>query len=220
MKRIFFDIDDTLFPSSQFAEKARKNAVRAMVEQGLGYREDEVYSKLLKIIRKKGSNYPRHFDLLCRELGVKRPARYIAAAIAGYHSTKTGILPYPEVKKVLSLLKKKGYKLYVATNGSSLKQWDKLIILGLAPYFEDVFVSEEIGSEKSAAFFRKILKKLRERPGNCVMVGDREEKDIFPAKKAGMATVRVLRGKYRSGKSAADFRVRNLKPLRDMIKKL
>ena len=35
LKAILFDIDDTLFPSSEFAEKARRSAVEAMVDAGL-----------------------------------------------------------------------------------------------------------------------------------------------------------------------------------------
>ena len=32
---VFFDIDDTLFPTTEFAQRARWNAVKAMVAAGL-----------------------------------------------------------------------------------------------------------------------------------------------------------------------------------------
>jgi len=210
IKAIFFDIDDTLFPSSEFAELARRNAIRAMIEIGIQKNESQLYLALGKIIKKHGSNYTRHFDNLCRGLGIKRPARYVAAAVAAYHNTKTAIQPFPNVPRTLLALRESGYRLFVATNGEATKQWDKLIRLQIALYFEDVFVSGEIGKEKSPAFFRKILKGLRVRPEQSVMVGDREDTDILPAKKIKMRTIRMATGRYagastRADKSAKDF---------------
>ena len=207
---IFFDIDDTLFPSSEFAELARRNAIRAMIEVGVPRSEKELYGALAAIIKKHGSNYPRHFDDLCRKMGIKRPARYVAAAVGAYHNTKTAIQPYPSVPRTLLILRESGHRLFVATNGDAIKQWDKLIRLQIAIYFEDVFVSGEIGEEKSPGFFRKILKRLGIKPGESVMVGDREDTDILPAKKIKMRTIRMATGRYagastRADRSAKDF---------------
>ncbi len=220
IKNIFFDIDDTLFPSSEFAELARKNAIRAMIEIGLEQPQDKLYSMLLRIIKRKGSNYSGHFDDLCKELHIKNPSRYVAAAIAAYHNAKTSILPYPEVPRTLLKLREEGYKIYVATNGDSVKQWDKLIRLGIEHYFQDVFVSEEIGEEKSPGFFRKVLKRISAKPHECVMVGDREDKDILPAKSVGIKTIKVRRGKYAKGKTAAYIELKNLENLPAIIKNI
>lgn len=220
IKNIFFDIDDTIFPSSEFAELARKNAIRAMMEIGLDYSQKELHKKLTRIIEKHGSNYNEHFNVLCKELRIKRPSRYIAAAVAAYHNTKTSISPYPEIPRVLLALRENRYKIYIATNGNAVKQWDKLIRLGIEHYFEDIFVSEEMGKEKSQEFFRKVLKMIMARPDECVMVGDREESDIIPAKRTGMKTIRVRRGKYADGRTAADIDVENLDKLIAIVKKL
>jgi len=204
---ILFDIDDTLFPSTEFADLARKNAVRAMIGMGIRKSEEELYSLLLKIIKKKGSNYPKHFDLLCKQLKIRRPARFIAAAVAAYHNTKTSIAPFPDAPRTLLQLREGGNRLFVASNGSAIKQWDKLIRLRLALYFEDVFVSGELGVEKGGSFYRKILKTLDAKPQDCIMVGDREDADIAPAKSIGILTIRVRSGKYASMESTADFQV-------------
>ncbi|HNT61024.1 MAG TPA: HAD hydrolase-like protein, partial [Candidatus Bilamarchaeaceae archaeon] len=161
---IFFDVDNTLFPTAEFAELARRNAIRAIIETGLGKKEEELYKELNKLIREKGSNYPNHFDLLLKRMGAKRPARYVAAAVAAYHNTKSSIQPYPEVPKTLMELKERGYTLYVATNGDAVKQWDKLIRMGIHLFFDDVFVSEELGEEKSPSFFRKAMRLAKARP--------------------------------------------------------
>ncbi len=206
-KNILFDIDDTLFPSSDFSALARRNAINAMIGMGLEHDYTEINDRLNEIIEAKGSNYQKHFDELCDALEIKEPARYVAAAVAAYHDTKTSIAPFPQMSLTLLKLKENGHSLFVATNGSSVKQWDKLIRLGLELYFDQVFVSQDLGMEKSKGFYLRILEILKASPQECVMVGDREELDIVPAKEAGLTTVRVLKGKQSHMPSTADFTI-------------
>ncbi|MBD3417535.1 HAD hydrolase-like protein, partial [Candidatus Micrarchaeota archaeon] len=121
VKHVFIDIDDTLFPTSEFAELARRKAVRAMIEVGLNEGQEKLYRRLIKIIKKEGPNYDHHFDELCKELKVKNKAKYVAAAVGAYHAAKSSIQPYPEVPRTLMMLKEEGYRLYVATNGTAVK---------------------------------------------------------------------------------------------------
>ncbi len=218
MKHIFFDIDDTLFPTTEFAETARKNAIRAMIEMGLEKNQEELYELLMESIKTYGPNYPSHFDEMCRELGVENSARYVAAAVSAYHNTKTSILPYPEVPRVLIKLKERGYKLYAATNGTAVKQWDKIIRLGLHLLLDDVFVSEEVGVEKGGGFFEKVLAGMGVNAGECMMIGDKPLMDIEPAKKIGMKTVRVKRGKHAKEPSNADYEIRDFRELLEILK--
>ena len=216
IKYIFFDIDNTLFPTREFAELARKNAIRAMIEMGLPIDSIRLYEQLLLIIKKHGSNDSRHFNLLLEELKIKQPARYIAAAVAAYHNAKASILPYPDVPRTLLSLRESGYALYVATNGTAIKQWDKLIRLGIHHYFKEVFVSEEVGMEKNPAFFKRITQQLSILPGESIMIGDTEKSDILPAKEIGMKTLYIQRyeGKIRKG-TITDF-----SHLLDILKKI
>ncbi len=219
LKYILFDIDDTLFPSTEFAERARRNAIRAMIGAGLPHSESKLMKSLMGIIKKRGSNYQKHFDDLLKEYKVKKPDRYVAAAVAAYHDTKTSIQPFPDAQRTLLKLRERGYGLCIATNGRSLKQWDKLIRLGMVLYFDDVFVSETIGMKKSETFFKKVMKRLRAGPSECLMVGDREEADIIPARKAGMHTVKALYGKE-GPPTKAETRIRNLSSLLKIVERL
>lgn len=213
VKNILFDIDDTLFPSTEFSSLARKNAVNAMISMGMQGDFETLNSKLKSIIEKKGSNYPRHFDDLCSEMGVADSARFVAAAISAYHDTKTSIAPFPTVPMTLLRLREGGFRLYAATQGSAIKQWDKLIRLRIALYFDGVFVSEELQENKGGGFYRKILETLNSKPGTCIMVGDREDADIAPAKAAGMRTVRLVAGRHASVPSNADFVIKDIAEL-------
>ncbi len=209
IKHILFDIDETLFPTSKFVKIARKNAVDAMVEMGIEEDPEKLYNILLEVIEEKGSNYSYHFSDLCNKIGIKEnQAKYIAAAVNAYHNSKSSIHPYPDVPKLLLLLKEQGYNLHVATNGLAIKQWDKLIRLKVALFFDQVFISEEMNEEKSKNFFIKVLKELKAKPQECLMVGDSPTADIEPAKKAGLRTIRVLLGKYSKEKSNADTEIK------------
>ncbi len=218
-RAFFFDIDNTLYPSREFAELARKNAISAMIRAGLPASIKEVERELNKVIMEKGSNYPYHFDKVLDAFGVKNKAKYVAAAVAAYHDTKITILPYPEVPRVLLWLRDKRIKLYVASEGIEVKQWDKLLRLQVAQYFENVFVANPSKGGKDAEFYRKIAKKINVAPSECLMVGDKEDKDIIPAKKASYRTIRIFRGPYagKGRKTAADISSRDLNILFKII---
>jgi FMN phosphatase YigB (HAD superfamily) len=155
---------------------------------------------------------------LCRQLKVKQPEKYVAAAVASYHDTKTSIQPFPKIPLLLLHLKEKGFRIYAATSGNSVKQWDKLIRLRVSLYFDGVFVTP---NEKDSKFYKKILSELGTKAENCIMIGDREEVDITPAKLVGMRTIRVLAGKYAASQdSNADFVAKNPSDLVSIFQKL
>jgi FMN phosphatase YigB (HAD superfamily) len=66
---------------------------------------------------------------------------------------------------------------------------------GLVPFFEVWAVSDDLGLQKpDPALFLHALKTADVEPSRAVMVGDRLDYDVRPAKAAGMRTVWVLRG--------------------------
>ena len=66
-KAVFFDIDDTLVDTSSFADLARHAAIESMCNNGLPLEPDEAYDLLKDIIKEKGSNYSKHFNILTEE---------------------------------------------------------------------------------------------------------------------------------------------------------
>jgi putative hydrolase of the HAD superfamily len=218
VKAVLFDIDDTLFPSSEFSSLARNNAIKAMIQAGLPASFLQAKRELAKIVKLTGSNFGKHFDLLAYKFRSPCPERIIAAGVAAYHNTKSSISPYPQAAQILLSLRERGYVLAVASEGLAIKQWDKLIRLGLDPFFHEVFVvSAKKG--KSPKFYKKIAKQLCLHPSQILMVGDNPAKDIAPAIKAGMLACRVLLGKNRGKKSKAHITIRSLSSLLKILKK-
>ena len=66
LKAIFFDIDDTLFSTTEFAEKARKESIARMIRYGLKVSEKDALYELREVINEFSSNYDKHFDKLLR----------------------------------------------------------------------------------------------------------------------------------------------------------
>ena len=198
IKAIFFDIDDTLYDSTKLTTMARQNSIRAMIDSGLAERDEEkLYSRLSEIIKKHGSNYPKHYDRLLDELGHGPDPKIIAAGVVAYEHTKDGYLrPFPGVIPTLLKLKEK-YLLGVISNGLAIKQWEKLIGLGIHHIFDVVATSEEIGHEKpKPEIFLFAVEKLDTSPEECMMVGDRLDTDIHGGNLSGMKTVHLKKGKY------------------------
>lgn len=223
IKAVLFDIDNVLYNSGHQVEMARAAAVEAMVREGLGMPIKEAHEKLEGIVRGRGPNFNKHYDLLVGERPNK--AKIIAAGIVAYHDTKQMyVKPYDDTIPVLKKLKSSGYKLGVISDGVSVKQWEKLIRLGLCEMFETVVVSEDAGAEKpDPKPFLMACRNLDVTPDECLYVGDRLDTDIIGANKAGMVSVRLLRGKYKEDRpknmqEQPKFEIKRLEELVTILK--
>ena len=190
---MFFDIDDTLLETSNFAELARQAAISTMVENGLPLKKKEAYKLLKEIVVQKGSNYDKHFNLLTKTVFGEENNLLIALGMITYHNVKFALLrPFPKTIDILIYLKSKGYKLGVISNGLTIKQWEKLIRLNLYHFFDEIITSEEVGLEKpNKAIFEEALEKMNCKAEGSIMVGDKYEIDIVGAIDAGMSAILV-----------------------------
>ena len=198
IKAVLFDIDDTLFDSTTLSKMARMNAIKAMIECGLPIRSvQKGHSLLMKIVEKYGSNYDKHFDRLLETLGCCKDPKIIVAGIVAYHDTKLAyIKPNSDVIPTLIALRDKGCKLGIVSNGRSVKQWEKLIRLGLHHFFDVVIVSEDVGSEKpQSKIFRVATEKLEVKPKETIYAGDDPETDVLGANNAGLISVGLIKQK-------------------------
>jgi len=199
LRAILFDVDDTLCATTEFAQRARRNAVRAMIAAGLDHDEETVLTELREVISEFSSNYEHHFDKLLLRLetdGGRAPANralVIAAGVAAYHDTKFRELkPFPGVHELLSELQQAGVQLGVITHGLAVKQAEKLIRLGLTRYLDPraIFISDQIGiSKPNPKLYQTALRELGLEPGEVMYVGDNPAGDIAPPGSLGMITV-------------------------------
>jgi putative hydrolase of the HAD superfamily len=220
IKAVLFDIDDTLFSTSDFAERARRNAIRSMIQYGLKMDEESAFRELQEVIAEFTSNYSSHFDKLLVRLPKEKyypesnPAILIAAGVIGYHETKSVELrPFPDVIAGLRRLAKTELVLGIVSAGLQEKQAEKLIRLGIYRYFRSnaIFISEQIGIGKpNPKLWLTACTALGVTPHEVMYVGDNPIQDIDPCNGMGMVTVRSRRGtRHRdvNGKTTATYEI-------------
>jgi len=200
VKAIIFDLDDTLFDSTGLVKKARMDSAKAMIDAGLPAKSyDEVYIRLCHIVRNYGSNYPQHFSRLCDEYWIKPKPQIIAAGMVAYHNVKLSqIKLFTDAGKMLAKLKRKRFILGLITVGSPIKQWEKVLRLGIKKYFKVIWPLDEKHTRSKLDTFKIFLQEFELKAEDVYCVGDRIDSEIVDGNKLGMKTVRLMHGKYKT----------------------
>lgn len=103
--------------------------------------------------------------------------------------------PFPDAVPVLELLAQAGFRLGLIANQRKAEAAARLEWSGLLDLFEVTVLSGDVGYRKpDPRIFQLALQMAGCEAADAVMVGDRPDSDIAPARRLGMATVRVLRG--------------------------
>jgi len=227
IKCVLFDIDDTLYDTSLQMSEARLNAVKAMIEAGLPANIEMAYRVLEEIVKEYGRHYNQHFDRLLERLGLKWNPRVIAAGVTAYRETSSVYLkPYSDTVPTLLKLRESGRKLGVVSEGRAVKQWQKLIQLGIQHLFDRVLVSEEVKEDTvTPEMFRLVLKELGAFPEETVFVGNRLDTDILCANKTGVISIRMRKGEHRveepkSPEMAPKYEIGKISEIFGVLKKL
>ncbi|MHC4844829.1 MAG: HAD-IA family hydrolase [Planctomycetota bacterium] len=216
LSAIFFDVDDTLYSTTQFSDLARQRAVEAMVEQGLRLPAPEVRRELDEVIGEFSSNYSYHFDKLLLRLptaswaGVNR-ALIIAAGVMAYHATKAELAPFPDVLPFMKRVQDQGdVMLGIITHGLEIKQAEKLLLLKVLPHVNPaaIFISDQLGiSKPNPKLYQRACQTLGLDPTTVMYVGDKPTHDIDPTNAIGMISVLIRReGRHGAEKSATQPR--------------
>ena len=97
---------------------------------------------------------------------------------------------YPGVTDALKILREKGYRLWLLSNAQRVFTAYELNHLGLAPYFDGIYLSSDFACRKpDIRFFSALLEEQQLDPKNCLMIGNDLDTDIAGAKNAGLDTL-------------------------------
>ena len=170
---LFFDVGSTLVNENKAYEARIKTAIAG---KDISYQE--FYDKMLSYFRKnkKGDLEALSF------YGLERPA----------WRTDLETL-YPQTKEILEQLGQE-YELGIIANQLPGLE-ERLKDFGILDYFSTIFSSAEFGLAKpDPAIFRLALQKTNCLPQQAIMIGDRLDNDIVPAKRIGMKTIWIKQG--------------------------
>ena len=181
---LLFDADDTLFDFS----KAELNALTWSLEQ-TGLQFDPKYSKVYAHVNQKVWQEFEHGLITAQELRIKRfrlffdqiDVRTDATAFSQLYLQNLGLGTdlLEDAKDVVHNLKTR-FRIALVTNGLKEVQIPRVQNSSLRECFEQVFISEVIGSAKpSRAFFEAVFETLQQPARNEVLIiGDSLSSDI------------------------------------------
>lgn len=173
-KWIFFDIGSTLVDETEAYNHRIRDAI-----SGTGITFEQFNEKLFYFAKQNLK-------------GDLEAIKYFGLTKTPWH--KEDEILYPDAERALNYLWDKGYKIGVIAN-QSLGTAERLENWGLSRYIDVVAASAELGFAKpDERIFRYALERAECTAENAVMVGDRLDNDIYPAKKLGMKTVWVRQG--------------------------
>ena len=196
-KAIFIDIDDTLLDYIPCCREAFDAAMRNLTPS-LEEREGERLFHLFFEISGRLFSEAKHGKYTIAEVMDLYPKEFIAAI--GYPESavdpfkhafraawgETHIL-VPEAKEMLDILRDKGYRLFAASNSFGHLQRRRLERAGILSYFEDTYISMDIGYDKpDIRFFQEALRRCGLQPNEVLMIGDSMTTDILGAQAAGI----------------------------------
>ena len=196
-KAIFIDIDDTLLDYIPCCREAFDAAMRNLTPS-LEEREGERLFQLFFEISGRLFSEAKHGKYTIAEVMDLYPKEFIAAI--GYPESAVDPFKHafraawgethtlvPEAKEMLDILRTKGYRLFAASNSFGHLQRRRLERAGILPYFEDTYISMDIGYDKpDIRFFQEALRRCGLQPNEVLMIGDSMTTDILGAQAAGI----------------------------------
>lgn len=209
---LFFDLGNTLVNEETAAECRIQRLVEALARYRGGCSFDEVRSAF----QEASAEFAPHLSTRAIEKLLADPAGRRAVAAEARYPKELEVL-YEGVGELLRVLSA-SYKLGVIAN-QSVSSTDRLTKWGLMPYISNCLCSFELGLEKpDPAIFQLALERARCSPSQAVMIGDRLDNDIRPARLLGWKTIRIMQGFARfqspwDSVDEADLTVANLSEL-------
>ncbi|MDR2464918.1 MAG: YjjG family noncanonical pyrimidine nucleotidase [Streptococcaceae bacterium] len=221
MKTILFDLDNTLLDFSKAEAEALKQ-VYEKYEIPLTEETIEVYeninAKLWEAneagLLSRSELFSQRFTTVFTQLGKPiESGRMIDDEYRRLLSESAHLIE--GAGELLTELKTAGHPLYIVTNGTPKVSRPRIEKSGIASFFKDVFVSEEIGTNKpSKAFFDYVFEHIPESSNDAVIVGDSLSSDIKGGIDAGIQTIwfNPLSIQNDSG-IVPDYEIKNLKEI-------
>jgi putative hydrolase of the HAD superfamily len=184
---VFLDIGGVMYDDRIYA-RAWDTALR---EAGASFSDEEFATEYAACRSAQNGSFRRR--LAVRFLGADADVEALERIAARYWAYPPTAL-YPDVRPTLETIRDAGYRLGVIANQPSEVR-GALRRDGLDGFFDTWGVSDDLGVHKpDPRLFELALATAKVAGARSVMVGDRLDYDVRPARRAGMRAVWMLRG--------------------------
>ena len=187
IKNLFIDLDGTLTdPKVGITTSARYGLAKVGFPIADDVNIDWIIGPPLKASLAQLLNVDTD-DLLAEQALLGYRERF---AVTGLYENQV----YPNVAETLQALKKRGYRLFIATAKPTIYAVQILEHFELAQYFDHIYGSELNGERTNKGdLIRYLIEKEKLNANECLMIGDREH-DILGARRNGIETIAVTYG--------------------------
>ena len=224
---LFLDLDDTILDFHKAERLALSKTLRCLGIEPTG----EVLARYHEINRHHWQMLERgaltreqvllgRFETLFRQLRLAGDAAVCAERYE--ENLAVGHFFLPGAEAALERLSGK-YRLFLASNGTAKVQAGRMKSANLYRFFEQVFVSQELGADKpSREFFLRCFARIPDFDRTKArMVGDSLTSDMLGANNAGIAACWVNPG-HSPGRAGicVDYEIEKLADLEGMLEKL
>lgn len=217
---LFFDLDNTLWDFDANSRQAMKETLDFMgiATQDSSFDDffvlyEEINDALWKQYQqKKISKTKLTTERFSRSMATLNTGNWEPEAINNLYLEKMALQTklVSGCRETLDWLKSKGYHLHLITNGFDEVQRKKMINSQLNHFFESIFTSEIIQSNKpDREIFEHAIKSANAKKAKSVMIGDNWETDILGAANFGIDAI-LVKGE-RPAAIPADYQ-KNMEP--------
>jgi len=190
---VIFDLDDTLYPESEYALSGFWEVAGYLAERS-GSGRNEIFSKLKSDFHQgvRGNNFDRILKQVTVDVDVE-------TLVDVYRTHEPDIELAEDAKDCLENLD--GRPLAIITDGETVKQRKKIQALDIECVVDKVYISEEFGAEAgkpSARMFNEFLSETGANSDRSVYIADNPAKDFVAPNDLGMHSIWIDRswGEY------------------------
>jgi len=219
VKAVLFDLGGTLLKTTEIPyvmERVLKDrGVNRSLEEITGaWKKAEESLNFRDLTRLLDEFWVQWNVRILRNLRVRSDIRVLAEFIASHWWDYSNVTLYPDAEKILPLLKERGLKIGVVTNGLRSDVDEILPKVGLEGFFDVVIVIDTLRRMKpDVEVFQYALERLGVESSEAIFVGDEVKADYEGAKRCGL-TVYLI---DRDGK-VQDEGVRKISSLEELFK--
>lgn len=179
---IVFDLDDTLYSEQDYVLSGYKY-LADLIEKL--YKKDTYQSFLYALSSGEKDVFSYVIEVN------KLPVSLKEHLILSYRYHKPDIRLHSGVSSLLTQLKSNNIPMYLITDGRGLTQRLKMMALGIEGFFENVFISEEVGVGKPELDSFLAINSLHSGK-SVIYIADNPKKDFIAPKKLGWKSVGIL----------------------------